>query len=586
VGVSLRVRYTNAGAELYLFDRVTDAQVGAKITLTKDEWIEAVMAVTASDVTLFCRAYDRTNDPDWDAPYETTSGDLTQGSVTDELSFGTYSTATAKCWWKTLQLHRTGSNFGSVVNALTQVGTSFVDSQLYGVPDGVGAVTDDGLTNYLRSSQITTDPRQWMCRGVYARWRGEAITEGDFDHATGYDYGGANVLQMPVAREWRSTGTGSAIEIVLDAGSGEIGFRPDAIALFGRNFPMATIQLNSADSWGSPTVSYTLGFEGDVAATARHSHLWALDIDAGGWTMAISGHRLTVTAPSGSGPWRPHQFRSLRTGPRFYVVIHKQNSGVNYVCRIEDNTEDTLILHSKPGAESGGPIGTGSVELGYHYAEDFAIFSDRLAVQMGHKISAAHQTGYRYLRLLLPACTHLDDDEAFYRLGYLLVGRSVEISTPDADWGWQVGTESGAVVTRPEGGGSYSQRRRSPRRTWSFGWAHLMPPEEAADTANSPATQPAKKTWGHWVDTVRRLEVDDTVVALVWGEGNRAVGQAGEAAVQVASDPDGLVLARLTSPGTIEQILWDCRTLNLPGGDDSVPRPMVRISGITFTEEV
>src|SRR3990167_3732717 len=112
--------------------------------------------------------------------------------------------------------------------------------------------------------------------------------------------------------------------------------------------------------------------------------------------------------PQSATPWRPHQFRTTDTGPRYYLWVHRPSGAAPFVFRIVDNTEDTLIFNTDPSTIIGLVV-----DGNRHYNDAIAIFSDRCAVEFEHKWDEtvvctpdlidnapnSHMLGYRFLRL-------------------------------------------------------------------------------------------------------------------------------------------------------------------------------------------
>jgi len=590
-GIYARFRRTGGTTTVDVFDAFTGAQIGVTATFAPDlEWVEFICALYTESgsngkVNAFAREYERADDPDWDSPYIEIADYLAttvDGSIVDTIRFGHETALTGESHWKTVQVHRTGANFRFATTevskiALAQRGDDFIDDEIrYTNPrsgDGHHPI-DDGIDNSMRCSQGTAVPSQFMERAEIATWRGEALVEGNFDHQNGYDYGGANVLILPVQREWRSdtNQTGSGIEMVWDAGggSGDRTIRPWGAALFGRNFHSFTIELNDADAWGAPSVSYSVGMPGQAVAPDRYSHLWATDL-TGGWSFTRRRNFLTVNGPfSGSDLWRYHQFRSVRSGVKYYLFAQRASGPAVY--RILDNTNDTLTLGVDMAADLVGN-------------EPLAIFSDRCAFEFLHKHSLTDPpTDYRYMRLLIDRADHRDSDESFARLGRLIAGEVLDLGDPDYEWFWRQDVGGGTDLEDTPGGATYDKHRHAPRRVWTVDRNPLEARRQADAVLHSPSTnQP--RTWQEFAEIARRLEMSARDVALIW-EADRAEGLTGEALVQVAASYHDMACVRVTSHGSATHAHYLGQTMNLPGGDECVPQPIASIRGITFSEQL
>ena len=596
-GVGFEVRFARGAftTSIAVYDQVSGGQLGSTITVPNDRWIEVLGGINGNSAIVIARADE--GEADWDAPYQTVCDTtMTAGSVSDELTFGHFATGSTETWWKTVQLHRPAESFPFGAAPLSIPGSTFKDEHTLGdlSTSGEGlSAQDAGVVNVMRCSQATALPSQYLTRGLHVAWKGEATTEGAYDFATAHDYGADALFRQPVMKEWRSVDDGKAIEIVLDAGASGVRFHPEALAIFGRNVPGLTVELNDSDSWGSPSFSWSYGWPGSATSAARYTHLWAYDASdasGAGWKFNVYSGRLAVFPPAGNGPWRPHQFRSQATGPKFYWVVNQ--AGTERVYRIKDNGPDWLTFETPPALSD---VATIVSESSYIFDSDWAIFSDRFAAKLEHKLDGTHimggvtypaltARGWRYLRLLFPAVTHMDADEQFTRAGRVVLGRAIELTLPDAQWGWAISQDSGQQVSDTDTGATFARRRTSPRRTFRFDYAALMPATEASDPVLSPNQQPAKKSWQAWMEAMRRLEVDGLAAALVW-EGDRATDVDGGDAVQMAADPLDLMMVRVTSAGSVEHVGYDNGNINLASGAACVPRPICVVKGITFREE-
>lgn len=609
------VRFENTGTahRVGLFNYATGAAIGAFHDFALGSWIEVLLRTRSGgtagkwDVLLYAREYVRASDPDWDAPYvlvASSSGVTAYAVATDALAWGQFGAGAGQAsLWKTVQLHRTTETLSAEVD-LQQRGTTWidVDSENDKATTGSGEpALDSGVDNVMRAAVCCVEPPQFLCRGISVGWRGEASTRGLYSHASGYDYDASRALDVPIGREWRSEITGDEMELVFDAdptGTTGARFRPDGLAVFGRNFPALDLRMNDTDGpWdGTAPFIRVFGYQGSALAENRYTHVWANPLPFL-TPYHIEGVRLSVYPTTGDGPWRPHQYRSLASGPRFYLAVRNSNAGETYVYRIRDNTEDTLILYTEPAATDCGAVSGDTITWPY----GFVIFSSTFAGSLipgypedftpagsSTALANSHVKGYRYLRLLLPRVHHMDADEAFYRLGCVMLGKTIDLGSPDVLWGWRRDTSSGASVQAGQDGSARSTRNHSPRRSIAFDTGYMRPPAEmASGLVASPlnAMPVARRSWAHWVDAVRRLEVDDTPCALIW-EGDRFYGVPGDDdQVPVVGDPADAFAARVTSPGTVEHVQWENAALNIATGSTTLPRPAMRISGIVFTEE-
>lgn len=587
---SIRFQRNADDLKIALWDKIANAQVGSTITIDGTGWAEVLYAQNgqANGANTFpylaARPYPRSTDPDWDEPYTlgvngTTTATTATGAGT--ISWGHLQSGEPESWWKGVHLSRCDEQKWA---ALVQAGVDYIDNDggsTTGANDrsttGTGEPPlDNGLDNYMRTSRTLATPPMFMCRGVNARFRGEAVTEGDFDYTTGYAFAGRNVLIQPVMREWRSVDDEVKCDIVLRAPDNSP-FRPDAMAVLGHNVSGVTISFNDTDSWGAPSVAIQLGIYGISGFTPdRYTHMWAFG-PSGGWSFSITGCRLVVTGPGAETPWRQHQFRSDPgwSGQQFYVGIHESPGSQVYVFRVLDNTGTMLELATDPS--DFGIVTGGETDYG------FAIFSDRFAVMIGHHMDADPAVGYAYCRIRTRSDIHADTGRQFARIGRVVLGTAIEISSPDFERGWSVGFDDGSELVEQPTGAAYGHRRRPMLRTWSADRPWMTPPPEASAVFNSPSDVNERASWQQWVDAIRRLDGVDTACALIW-EGARFVGMAGEERVQVCADPKDMAMCHVTGLGTMENMVYTGVTENLPGGDGCVPLPVSHIRGLTFRE--
>lgn len=582
--VSIRLHRNGANLEIQLYDNVNAAVIGSSKSVVHHDWVEVLYAQhrgqgTSQDVSVYCavRPYARATDPDWDGPYTVVVNGTTVTcgvpTLAEWIRFGHFTSGTPKTRWKGLHLSRSWTRSGTIqaneACALVQAGTTYIDDDATNdrSPTGTGeSPLDDGIDNWMRTTRTLATPPEWTERGTYCAFRGEAVTRGIWDCATTHAFAASNTLVQPVMREYRGETDDVETAIVLDAGT--VGWRPESVAVFGHNLAGFTFQFgdaNTSTAWSSPAVSFQLALPNIGVTPDRYIHLWSATSGFSG-----AGHRITYET---SSPWRPHQFKSDAAGPTFY--FGKLFNNRTHVWRIRDNTANTLILDTNSDDAAVSIKGSG------------VIFADRFAVMVGHHFDAVDPDPtvvYRYCRIVLRRTRHLDPEAAFPRVGRIVLGQTIEISSQDAEWGWRTGYASGSVLTQQPTGAAYSRRLRPTQRTWEADWPAMMPPEEASAVNASPSSQPADHTWAWWWDTVRRLDGDGVAAALVWDDGERFVGFDGEELVQVCADPLGLAMVHATTVGSLEHVAYNGVTENLAAGATCVPRPVAAVRGITFTE--
>lgn len=580
---NISIRFEDAGSDtkIALWDNIAGAQVGGTIQIVGTGWIEVLYAQHRAGVRvayLYARPYLRSTDPDWDEPYSVgADGDhitVTAG-LQNLLEWGQFNTGTRESWWKGVHLARsyTGTNEDGALFPWGLTGTRSVDNDAVNdrTVTGTGEPpVDNGLDNWMRSCRMISSPPMFLCRGTCATFRGEAVTEGNWDYETGYAFAAANVQVQPVLREWRGVDDDTIAYMVFRAPTGQ-GFRPDALAVFGHNVSAIAVQFSTTDSWPG-AVSFSVGLPGFFSTPNRYYHEWATGMavnESPANPLTASGNRVTVT---GMSPWRPHQFKSDPGGQQHYVALDADDGNNRpHIFRIVDNTSNTLILQTDVDGTGITLTGTG------------AIFSDRFAVMIGHHFPANPLTTYEYCMVVLYMGKHWDADAAFARVGRIVLGTTVEISQPDFEKGWSTGFESGSVLVEQPTGAAYSHRLRPILRTWQADRPWMMPPEEADAVFASPDSQPERASWAQWLDVMRRIDGDGTACALVW-EGERFVGFTGEERVQVCADPLHLAMCHVVGLGDLDHLEYDGRTENLAGGATCVPRPVSHIRGLRFRE--
>ena len=607
IDVSFRLSYAAPNMRLEVFDNHAAVSLGLFVyvrsaTPSLGNFIEVLATISSGRVlNVYCRQHDPAIDPEFDVPYDNPvlGKTLTTASgTTDSLQFGNLAVGTGSSHWKTVQLQRiTGGDPSLVVQNIF-----FEDTDSAAVSSGVvpsaPSLVDSGLHNDMRTSQLTAVPSQYITGNVRATFRGEATLTGNYGYETAYSYERENLLDGPVAQEWRSSedvaGLSDDIEILIDAdpgaapGAENLQYKPTGLAVFGRNWNTMRIQMNDTDSWGAPRVDVLYSTPNDPLSGSadRMTHMWSND--AALFTSTVAGRQLvcinTVTA---NGPWRAHQFRSQETGPWYYLMLIDtggSDASNRKIYKILDNDEGKLTLDGDPGAD------------GFSSGVNFDIFSDRFAVELGPRHSVL-DTAYRYIKITIYGVNHRDDDEQFQRVGRFVLGYAHDMSGPMFDWGWSRNESSGSSIATGTNGVRYATRNHSPRRKFQARYRMLRAPLEADEVTGSPLTSwrnpgdswffgggGSPKTWGHVVDILRRLEMDGRRAALVW-DGDRAVdiGSTSDV-VQTAADPMELLMVRVTNVGNMQHIGYEGQDKNLAGGTECKPTPMMQQT-YTFEED-
>lgn len=577
-----------------------DIGAGATITDGAGEWIEVLLGqweLTGGGgiaVEAFWRVYDRDADPDWLVGYTSIgSGTLsTTGASSERASFGHISSSsTGTADWKQLAIWRNGSGSATApttvdYSLLRQRAATYVDEESDSVRldrAEYAEANDAGVYNFLRPPQCIAYPAQFVADGVYVSWRGEALASGSISYVSRYLYAIGKALDLSTPQSgWRSASNGEAIEIVLDAelalGSGAE-WDVTALAMIGRNFPAVTIEGNATDSWGSPLWSLAAGVPG--LTHVRNTALLDLVHSPPTNEIAVGPWRALVTTSSASlrdyQYMRPHRFASKPGGPSYYAVFTnlvltgKEHS----VFRIRDNSRDTLFFYTDPVA-FGVPESPSRI----------AIFSDRMAWDFRDALSLLHPAAYRtrFLRLLIPACYHADDDEQFQAIGTMLLGRATKLG-PGIEYGYGESMAPGRELVTTPTGASYSTRRHTPIRTWALD-APVLRPGAVPDALTGADINEARASWQQIVDLMRRLEPDGEPAALAF-DGIRLESDRNAGGEQLLSDPFDLALVRIADAGEIQHFGYQGRSipeLGQSGGLHCVPRPVSGVRRIALTE--
>ena len=255
-------------------------------------------------------------------------------------------------------------------------------------------ISDSGLNNPPlppRSCYLS----QYLRKGLSVSWEGNSKARLSWPVAPEYQYPSEASNQQPVQRRYRSelqeTYVGNAPDqeyLVFDSGHSG-GIKADGIAIFGNNFPQLLVELDTSSSFSSPYV-FRIGVPVGDADLDYDCSLWSDTLATEGGNIlgkSTDGRNLRFLSSTSQG-WRPHQFASSESGQQFYVVA-STSSSPSYcnVCRILDNTEDTLMLEEE--ADTSVLVDLDPLPSGFKVA----IYSDRFAADFG-----AVRT-YRYARI-------------------------------------------------------------------------------------------------------------------------------------------------------------------------------------------
>jgi len=593
VAASLLVTKTLGGTFFSITDHEADESfTGAEVP--EGDWLEVLFAGRYVDgsttVYAFARGWTDDQPGDWiDALGDIAPEDRVLSDTTIALSpyirFGNLTDESITSYWKSVHVSRGWSLEHPVPLEIPALSDPDEETGSSPAPTGTGeAEIDSGIDNYMRASRTTYSPAQFVRDDVRARWRGQAVTPGGFSLGVGHRFGAENVLSLPTLRQWRSpvidNSEPSRFHLLYD--SGDTGFRPEAIAMFGRNFPSCRIGFGNdtdADDILIHLVAHGVTYGGSnlVRTTAYWSYAPAgLALITGTpWRLEVDGNRLTVFEDgSPRSIWVPHQFSSQATGRSFYIAFVRDSEApydntpapfdddaegpYTSVFKILDNTESTLVLDGEPGTvyRVGGED------------RSFQIFSDCQVVECAEAFSGVDpEVSYRYMKLTIGRA-QMNSDDGQFRLGHLMLGRVFDLDDPHPEWGWSLSYASGSDVADRPDGARFANRKGPMSRELSMGFAVLRPPNGTVDRLLSRGRRGHKD----WTSLIRRLEVDKTPVVVAFDP-----SEPGSNSGASVSGPEGMMLARVTDPGTLEHVAYDCA--------ESIARYIARIRGIVLREE-
>lgn len=190
------------------------------------------------------------------------------------------------------------------------------------------AEMDSGFTNPtdLAGRPLGVWP-VYLSQGTSISGMGDTAVAGDsYTLSPTYAYAADKIVVPRPSSYWQTASTTGTATVV--GGDGTIPFVADTVAVFGTNMRTLTWQANATDSWGSPSVAYTLDatlYSTTVSASAAGS-------------LTLSGARM-----------RPGQYKS-REGRRYYVQV-KATNPVFY--EIADNDETSIFVIGLSSGYSG-----------------------------------------------------------------------------------------------------------------------------------------------------------------------------------------------------------------------------------------
>ena len=425
----------------------------------------------------------------------------------------------------------------------------------------------------------------------------------------------------------------------------EITYKPNYL-FFWENFSTRT---NQAIGFGSNDLVATLDEEANPYAIRFKTYGY----DQTGLTTQQARHV----------PFIPNQYKSS-DGENFYLVVYDAEMATNlnnsgsalttdwsqatdckwrHVFKIKGNGTDWIELSEKIADNFSMQQGTDATDLKIRVGS-MTIISDRVGMNVPDFFPDVNKdspgtrsfTGmnkYRYMRLRLGGAEYYDEKENYLKLGMMIAGQRMDLSTRDIDWGWNYNIEFGNKLTT----GLTGQRRRrnnhKPRRVWDVSYTPKPSPDVKVTVTDRPSASPnepdyyqnhqrgygkiansllpqnteqlsmrSKLTWTELVERVMTLQAGGEVVALAFDGDNMVNNHSLRTYFPkygpirpALSDPGGLVAARLVEYGGAGHVGYtNIKEIgNNPTGAGAVlrksllaTRPIMQVTGLKFSEEL
>jgi hypothetical protein len=362
-------------------------------------------------------------------------------------------------------------------------------------------------------------------------------------------------------------------------------------------------------------------------------------------------------------PFTPHQLRS-RPGENFYLVFYNRERDQGgaiwtgetghfatghgakdrHVLKIEDNGPNWVKVASGDLTMFTTDF-SGGADLDLVRVGAAAIMSDRFAFNLpsGNEGSGAAvyewDKKYRFMRIRIGGCEYHDAAERYHAVSYMTLGRRIDLSNRDFDWGWTIGLGAGNSLITSTTGQRRRRKNHRPRQKWKVSYTPKPEMEirnqsgfiaesqfqlangdvinienpvagygannlRNSDAGNSQFTLRSKTTWTEIVDRVTRIGIGGEVFSLGF-DGYNMTNFSGLMALNafyftsasgvlrthaVLSDPKKLVAARCTGYGggrhegyQIQERVWDKFNASGPLNETS---SIVKIENIEFEEEL
>lgn len=540
--VSIRVSSTQV--------RIVDEEAASTIdtlTGTYTDGVEVIVAWSDHDSLYRFAARQISNadpeDEDWQSSSAAVGFGLatTGTSPANRVEFGTFSNNAVTSAWFSVQCAK--GELTTSYYALDEfTGTKAFDAATPDLADisrdSIGY--DDGLRHGSRAPIAAASP-QYLQSGLFLTWKGAgAISSDRWRVRSGNSFAPAQASLVPVRSYWRSSGDGSNVNLLWDAGANAPGFAPSVVALFGINFYTFSWQMNDTNSWGTPSVNLLVD---SASATRRREEV---KLAAGTFAVERNGYVARLTDGS---TLVPHRYRA-RGNLKWYVW--SDYSSASFL--VADNDE-TRIFFTDPIAAD---------------ADDnfMALYPNRIAIYMGTMPAA----GYRYARLHITAQTTSGSEDHF-QVGYVVAGQRYPLDDPHPSWGWQ--RARAPLVSRQvsPAGFSFASKVGEAPESWTFGFDGMRGLRDQASLAATLANNASVERlaaaleameWGAKVGVLLGEYNDHIVGGAAGSYGNRVLD---------------ILPVRADGPWSLTHQAYDCRHSN-----DLLIKSIYDVAPITFTE--
>jgi len=234
-----------------------------------------------------------------------------------------------------------------------------------------------------------------------------------------YEHRMENIITDNPNRTWRSTQDNIACNILLEMADNQE-FLADGVAFFNCNMRTLSYQMNTSDSWGSPTVDKSVDFVLDTGTIDSVVNNYFKDsaLMADYKDHELSGKKIIMTSGTDDGvAWD-----------------------------ILDNVGDYIVIDSTAATNVSS-------------SDTFAVY--------GPKVAATFTEAKKdWMRIAISA-QHTPDD--YYQIGSMIVGKTISLAKA---WlpGYTKTVKSGVEYSRPADGGLIPIWRRDNKRIFKVAW--------------------------------------------------------------------------------------------------------------------